>query len=361
MTPFPRIAILANPRHAVREPFAGGLESHTWHLCRELTRLGADTTLFAPAGSDPSVAGRLRPYPVMTLSSTAAADHTRPSELELYQHHAMVCAMAEISADPRIDVVHNQTLHYLPIATAALLPPLVTTLHTPPFSWLESAIRAGDSDGHHVAVSEYIAGQFADLTVRPPRVIHNGVDTAVFSLGPGGRALAWTGRIVPEKAPHLAIAVARRAGLPLRIMGPISDTRYFESQVRPLLGPGVEYLGHLDRRSVADVLQDSLACLVTSVWPEPFGLTAAEALCCGTPVVGFAVGGLPEVVAERSLGILVPVGEVDAAAEAVSAVAVNDRVRTAELASRRFSLREMATSYLSVFTELAVRGYDRAG
>lgn len=357
-----RVVVVAHPRHPVAEPFAGGMESHTWHLCRELTSLGVHTTLFAPEGSDPSVATELRTYAPMVLSTTARRDVTRPSDLDLYQHHAVTQAIAAIGAERLGDVVHNQSLHYLPIVTAALLPPMVTTLHTPPFSWLESAIRTGGRLSTFAAVSRFIGDEFAAVLAEPPRVIHNGVDTDAFSYGPGGETMVWTGRFVAEKAPHLAVEVARRTGRPLRLMGPISDPSYFDALIRPALGHGVEYLGHLDRVDVARELGRSSVSLVTSVWPEPFGLTAAEAICCGTPVVGFRVGGLGEVIGDRRLGTLVPVGDSAAMAAAVDATAALDRTVVSGLARQRFSLGTMARAYLSLFEELiAERRVDRAG
>lgn len=362
MNRHPRLVVLANPRHPVAEPFAGGMESHTWHLCRELTAMGVHTTVFAPAGSDPTIAAELRTYPTMTLSAAAQRDVTKPSEVELYQHHAMVQAVAEILGEGLGDVVHNQTLHYLPIVTSALLPPMVTTLHTPPFSWLESAIRSGGRHSHYVAVSRFIGEEFRGLAAAPPRVIHNGVDTEVFAPGDGGEELVWTGRFVPEKAPHLAIDVAAAAGRRLQMVGPISDPGYFDEYIRPRLGPDVVHLGHLDRHGVAAVLQRSLACLVTSVWPEPFGLTAAEAVSCGTPVVGFRVGGLAEVISAPELGVLVPAGDTAAMAAAVDTVVDTDRTVTATTAGRLFSLRGMASDYLDLFRELVrVPEVDRAG
>lgn len=356
------VVVLAHPRHPVAEPFAGGMESHTWHLCRELTALGVRTTLFAPVGSDPSVATELRTYAPMELSATASLDVTRPGPRELSEHHAMTQAIAAITGERLGDVVHNQTLHYLPIVTWGLLPPMVTTLHTPPFSWLESAIRSGGRGSRYAAVSAFIAAEFAGLAAHPPRVIHNGVDTAVFTPGPGGGPMVWTGRFVPEKAPHLAIEVARRTGRPLHLMGPVSDPGYFAAQIEPALGDGVTYLGHLDRGAVAAELQRACVSLVTSIWPEPFGLTAAEALCCGTPVVGFRVGGLVEVVGEAGLGALVPAGDVASMAAAVGPATAVDRRAVAATASRRFSLRSMAIAYRALFRELAGGDrVDRAG
>lgn len=357
-----RLVVLAHPRHPVAQPFAGGMESHTWHLCRELTTLGVHTTLFAPEGSDPAAASELRTYAPITLSPTARRDSTRPTDTDLYEHHAMAQAISAITGEGLGAVVHNQTLHHLPILTAGLLPPMVTTLHTPPFSWLESAITVGLDTGRFAAVSRFIADEFAALAPIPPRVIHNGVDTDLFRRGPGGEAMVWTGRFVPEKAPHLAVEVARRTGRPLRLMGPISDPSYFDEFIRPALGSGIEYLGHLDRAAVAAELQQAAVSLVTSMWPEPFGLTAAEAMSCGTPVVGFRVGGLAEVVAEPEAGTLVPAADMAAMAAAVADAAALDRSVVSAIAQLRFSMRTMALAYLELFGELADQErIDRAG
>ena len=185
-------------------------------------------------------------------------------------------------------------------------------------------------------------------------MIPNGVDTEVFCPDTGvpahGRAgLVWTGRFVPEKAPHLAIAAAAASGRPLRLMGPIRDPDYFDREVRGLLGPEALYVGHLDRDAVAREMRRAAACLVSSVWPEPFGLIAAEALTCGTPVVAFRVGGLADVVDDPLAGRAVPVGDVAAMAAAVDEVVALDRPYIAAAAGRRFSLRTMAGRYLNLF------------
>ena len=137
---------------------------------------------------------------------------------------------------------------------------------------------------------------------------------------------------------------------------------YFDREVRGLLGPEARYVGHLDRDAVAREMRRAAACLVSSVWPEPFGLIAAEALACGTPVVAFRVGGLADVVDDPLTGRAVPVGDVAAMAAAVDEVVALDRPYIAAAARRRFSLRTMAGRYLNLFHELATTdGVDRAG
>ena len=122
----------------------------------------------------------------------------------------------------------------------------------------------------------------------------------------------WTGRLVPEKAPHLAIQAAAAAGMGIDLAGPLSDLAYYRDVVRPLLGGHARYLGHLAHADLAEVVSHAAAAVVTPVWDEPYGLVVAEALACGTPVVAFARGGIPEVLDDDRCGALVaratPVG-----------------------------------------------------
>ena len=127
--------------------------------------------------------------------------------------------------------------------------PMLTTVHTAPTPWLESALLVtGGTGTRFAAVSQHTAAAWQhavpDITVVP-----NGVDTHRWRLGPGGESLVWFGRITPEKAPHLAIAAARRAGRPLVLAGPVSDGDYFDRRILPELGDGVRYAGHLNMPS----------------------------------------------------------------------------------------------------------------
>ena len=143
-------------------------------------------------------------------------------------------------------------------------------------------IQRFSADGTFVAVSHHTAAAWRHVT--DSEVIPNGVDLARWRYGDGGPALAWSGRIVPEKGTHLAIEIAQAAGMPLRLAGPIGDQQYYDSAVRPLLGHGIEYLGHLCQDDLARVVASSAATLVTPRWDEPYGLVVAESLACGTPV-----------------------------------------------------------------------------
>jgi glycosyltransferase involved in cell wall biosynthesis len=355
------VVILAASKHPIAEPFAGGLESLTWHLVRGLRSRGVDVSIFAGPGSDPRLGAVELDVAPLHLSDAARADVSMVPETWLREHHAYLQVMLALSRRDDVDVVHNNSLHHLPIAMAeSVNAPVLTTLHTPPTPWLEPAIeidsrlrnRSGSS--HFVAVSEHTARSWAHVATA--QVVHNGVDVDRWLPGPGGDDLVWVGRIVPEKAPHRAIAMARAAGRRLRIAGPIGDLDYFRRHVAGALGPDVEHVGHLGTDALVALVGSSAAMLVTPEWDEPFGLVAAESLACGTPVVALDRGGLSEFVVP-GVGVLLPGDpddtDDDAVVRAVRAAVALDRAACREHAETSCSVDRMVESYLQVYQSIA--------
>lgn len=349
------VVIVASANHPLREPFAGGLESLTWQLVRGLRQRGVEVTVFAGPGSDEALDAReLRVRP-LDLTDAAREDPSMPPERWLAEHHAYLQVMLELQHRRDVDVVHNNSLHYLPVAMAATaIAPVVTTLHTPPTPWLEPAIRLMDqSRARFVAVSGHTARQWSHVTNAD--VVLNGVDVDRWVPGPGGDDLAWFGRLVPEKAPHEALRIAAAAGRRIRLAGPVPNPEYFDQAIRPLLGPDAEYVGHLGVEDLTGLLGSSAACLVTPAWDEPYGLVAAEALACGTPVLAYRRGGLPEFVVPGT-GVLVEGGDVEGAAARVDEVTSLDRATCREHAVRHCSVDRMIDAYLSLYAATAAPG-----
>jgi glycosyltransferase involved in cell wall biosynthesis len=348
-----RVALIASNRFPLRQPFAGGLEAHVWHLARDLTRLGHHVSLFAASGSDPALDCTALTVRELTLSTAAQMDSSMPPIAHMIDHHAYLSLMMELADGSNgFDVIHNHSLHYLPIAMAPLVStPMLTTVHTPPTPWLESALTVTGGAGTRLAaVSQHTANAWQNV-VPHITVVPNGVDTRRWPLGPGGEGLVWFGRITPEKAPHLAIAAARRAGRPLVLAGPVSDVDYFDDRVAPALGADVCYVGHLDHDELAQLVGASAAALVTPVWDEPYGLVVAEAMSCGTPVVAFARGGIPEIVGHRG-GRLVPPGDVAAMATEISMATALRRDDVHRHAVERCSSQAMVTAYLTLYQHM---------
>ena len=353
-----RVALIGAARHPIAEPFAGGLEAHVWALARGLLERGHDVTLFAGPGSDPALGVRALDLRLPRVSDAARADVSMPPPQWLDEHHAYLDLMLAL-ADGRLgpfDVIHNHSLHHLPIAMAAAVgTPMLSTLHTPPTPWLESAVQVRERcDVTFAAVSEHTARAWSHL-LDDVRVVPNGVDVARWPVGRGGGPLVWFGRLVPEKGAHLAIEAALRAGMPIDVAGPISDTDYFAARVRPLLArPGVRYLGHLTHQRLRAVLDGATAAVVTPCWDEPYGLVVAEALACGTPVCGFARGALPELL-DADCGRLVGAGDVDALAAAIAMAPTLSRRAARRRAEAVCSIEAMIDRYEALYDELAGR------
>ncbi|BBZ29051.1 glycosyl transferase family 1 [Mycolicibacterium madagascariense] len=346
-----RVALIASNRFPLRQPFAGGLEAHVWQLARALADRGHDVSLFAAPGSDPGLGCDTLTVRELTLSAAALADSSMPAAAHMSDHHAYLSLMMSLAraGGGGYDVIHNHSLHHLPVAMAPMVPtPMLTTVHTPPTPWLESALLVtGGAGTRFAAVSRHTADAWShaapDVTVVP-----NGVDTNQWRLGPGGDELVWFGRITPEKAPHLAIEAARLANRPLVIAGPVSDQAYYEDLVAPGLGGRVRYAGHLRHDELSRLVGRSAAALVTPVWDEPYGLVVAEAMSCGTPVVAFARGGIPETVGRRS-GRLVPPGDTAAMAAAIPEAIALSRPTVHEHAVAHCSAEAMVTAYLRLY------------
>lgn len=341
-----RIVVIAPLRFPIRRPHAGGLESAVWAEVDALRRRGHEVTFIAPEGSDflPD-AREFRLPPVVWPEGARPTDTTWPSSYRRVSLPALGLALDAVAAHPeRYDVVSNHCLAPLPLQRAAQLGiPMVTTLHTPvDLDAVEAHVAAAGDGSQFLSVSTHTKVQW-DAAGVPSTLLPNGVDPRAWALGPGGDDLVWFGRIVPEKAPHVAVEVARRLGRRLVIAGRIGDEEYARDVMFPRLGGGVEYAGELAPEPLANLVGRSGLALATPAWAEPFGLVGPEALMCGTPVVGFAVGGVPEIAAATMGMQLVAADDVDAMTERAAAMLpsgkdVAFRAVVRETAERRFSL-----------------------
>ena len=350
-----KVALLAHRRFPIAPPFAGGLESFTWHLARSLRDRKIAVTVFAGPGSDPSLGVETINYQPVTLGLDARLDSAMPAEAHVQETFAYLQVMRELAQRRDLDVIHNNSLHHLPIMMSDTLEaPVVTSLHTPPTPWLEPALRLCGDTTTTTAVSQAVAQRWRGIT--NARVIRNGISVDDWPFADGGDALVWFGRIVAEKAPHMAALIARRAGRRIRIAGPLSDPEYFRSHLAPLLGHDVEYVGHLMPAMLAALVGSSALCLVTPAWEEPFGLVAAEAMACGTPVLALRRGGLQEVVRPpggMTTPVLASTGEtITAAVETLALVEALDRRGVRHYVETNFGMATMVERYVELYEEV---------
>jgi glycosyltransferase involved in cell wall biosynthesis len=185
--------------------------------------------------------------------------------------------------------------------------------------------------------------------------VHNGLPEALyrFHSEPGGY-LAFLGRISPEKRVDRAIHIAQQVGIPLKIAAKVgaTDADYFATVIRPMLKhPLVEYLGEIGSEDKEQFLGNALALLFPIDWPEPFGLVMIEAMACGTPVIAYRQGSVPEVIEDGVTGYIV--STMDDAVNAVSKLRLLNRHRCRQAFEERFTARRMAHGYLAIYERLA--------
>ncbi|WP_225310269.1 glycosyltransferase [Microbacterium testaceum] len=344
-----RVLVVAPSRYPLRQPHAGGLEATVWDRVRWLRARGHQVTLCAAEGSD-----FLDDMPEFQLPTPewTRPEHASDTEYPLGYADAVDAAFdaarERLIADRHLfDVVDNHSLHPAPIRWSAEADiPVVTTLHTPPLEpLLEAAAEVAGAAHRFLAVSQATARAWSVEGV-DAFVFPNGIDTDQWVRGAGGPSWVWSGRVVPEKAPHLAIEAARHAGAHIVLAGRIGDVDYFEQEIVPRLGVHARYVGPLRQPDLCRLVGSSAVALVTPMWEEPFGLVIAEALATGTPVAAFDIGGVSEVLAEMPGSTTVMPGDVVALAKAAAHLAAEGvrepltRVWTRHAAVKRHSLAQ---------------------
>ena len=336
-----RIAQIAPLYEAVPPRLYGGTERVVAHLTDALVELGHEVTLFASAQS------RTR---ATLVSMRDCALRLDPQQLtsDLAAHLSMLHEVRRRSADFDILHFHIDLLHFLLFADMAAR--TVTTLH--------GRLDLADLAQTYRRWPQFPLVSISDPQRRPLRfanwagTIHHGMPESLYTFSARARGgyLAFLGRISPEKRPDRAIAIAKAAGLPLRIAAKVdhADTAYFKERIEPLLDdPMIEFVGEIGDEEKSRFLGDAAALLFPIDWPEPFGLVMIEAMACGTPVIAWDCGAVPEIIDDGVTGRVVrSQGE---AIAAVAEVVAYDRARIRATFERRFSARTMALRYEALY------------
>jgi glycosyltransferase involved in cell wall biosynthesis len=331
-----RIGLIAPPWVAVPPPAYGGTEAVVDRLARGCTLAGHEVILFT-LGESTSPVTRLWRY-------EHAVEPMENSLLEL----AHVLSAYDALAD--VDLIHDHTLLGPVVALSRRRrPPVVSTIHSPFTPDTRTAHRASAGRVPLICISHDQRAAAPEIPVAA--VIHHGIDVEDFPPGDGsGGYLVFLGRMSPDKGAHRAIAVARAAGVPLKIAAKMrekAERRYFKAEIEPLLGGGVEFVGEVDARGRLDLLRGARALLNPIQWPEPFGLVMIEALACATPVIAQAIGSCPEIVDEGRTGFLCQ--DEDEMVAAVGRLGEIQRADCRETASRRFSTQRMVAEHLELY------------
>jgi glycosyltransferase involved in cell wall biosynthesis len=339
-----RIAQVAPLYEPVPPPLYGGTERVVSYLTESLVAQGHEVTLFA--SGDSVTAARLISACPRALRLAGEADAAA--------RHQHLIAMVQERAD-EFDVVHfHCDIHELAAWDPRRAPSLLTLHGRLDLPGLEALFRR-QRDLPLVSISD---AQRAPLPGASwLATVHHGLPTTLHAPRTSpGTYLAFLGRISPEKRVDRAVAIARRAGRTLRIAAKIdeADAGYYAS-VRHLFDlPGIEFLGEVDERGKSQLLGGALALLFPIDWPEPFGLAMIESMACGTPVIAWPGGSVPELVDDGVTGFVVE--SLDAAAAAVERAAAMDRAACRRRFETRFSADRMARDYLECYTRLAGAG-----
>lgn len=351
-----KIAIVGLMRHPIAEPFAGGMESHTWWLAKKLIERGHEVTLFASGDSDKSLG-----LSACTKSSLSSHPNAQSYFGDMACNMTAYADVLRRICEGQFDIVHNNALHPLLLLSAADLPvPMLMVLHAIVSPELAAAMhyaatRNTDKRLKVAAVSQSVADQWRSII--ETEVVYNGIDidSWPFHTNPVKNMALWYGRFVPEKAPHLAIQAALAANYSINIAGPVSDHAYFDDQILPLLTyPEVTYLGHLSHLEIKQLLAQASVFVNTPMWEEPYGIVYAEALATGVPVVAFDRGAASEILNERC-GVVVEESTIEALATGIAQAAKLSRRSCRARAESFCSLNSMVDSYECLYHQLIIK------
>lgn len=351
-----RIAQIAPPIESVPPAYYGGTERVVSYLTEELVRQGHQVTLFASGDSLTSAE---------LVACTGASLRLTPTVRDVIPYYLIMLDKVRERAD-EFDVLHFHIdqFHFPIFRTIAHR--TLTTLHGRQDLPDLQALYRSFSEMPLVSISN--AQRDAAPTARYVATVYHGIPTDLHAvnLHPRGNYLAFLGRICPEKRVDHAIAIARASGIPLKIAAKVDkvDEAYFREVVAPLLnGPDVEFVGEINERAKTAFLGDALALLFPIDWPEPFGLALIESMACGTPVVAFRRGSVPEIVDEGVTGSIVSTPE--EAIQALPGVLSLDRGAVRRRFEERFSASRMARDYVKLYRSAlevpAPRDLDREG
>jgi glycosyltransferase involved in cell wall biosynthesis len=338
------IAQIAPLYEAVPPKLYGGTERVVAHLCDALIELGHEVTLFAAA--DARTKARL-----VAVRDQAIRLDTAALKSDLAAHLTMLCEAKRRSGQFDILHFHVDMVHFPMFEQLA--PKTVTTLH--------GRLDLKDLPSVYARWPGFGLVSISDSQRKPLpsanwlATVGHGVPTCQYTLNerPAGPYLAFLGRMSPEKRPDIAVRLALRAGIPLRMAAKVdaADVVYFDTVMKPLLDdPLIDFIGEIGDERKSEFLGNASALLFPINWPEPFGLVMIEAMACGTPVIAWNCGAVPEVIDDGVTGFIV--NSEEEALAALARVPALDRRRVRATFERRFAATTMAQAYLDVYARL---------
>jgi glycosyltransferase involved in cell wall biosynthesis len=335
-----RVALIAPPFIPVPPRKYGGTELFVAHLAEGLQKLGIEVVVYANGEST-----------VDTEVRWLYEKSQWPIEGEVFANLTDInhSAWAIRDAEQYCDVIHVNSVPAIAMSRLTSVPFLYTLHHVHEDTL--SKFYANYPGVEFVTISDF---QRKYESMPRMRTIHHGIDTNLYLWKNKKREyLSFLGRIAPMKGTHLAIEVAKRSGIPLKIAGEIQPCfkNYWEAEVKPHVdGTFIEYIGEADLPAKNELLRNSLAMLFPIQWNEPFGLVMIEAMACGAPVLAFSGGAVEEVVANGRSGYICT--DVDDMAAKVELAAALDPAEIRAYVEQNFSIQKMASQYAKLFREV---------
>jgi len=333
-----RLALLAPISFPTPPPGYGPWEQVASNIAEGMRRRGAEVTLFATGNS--RTAGRLS----WVIPVGLEQDRQLNPEVFTALH---IGALFERAS--KFDLIHNN-FDWKPMtyALASQAPPMLTTIHGFSTPQILAAYYACAKRSFFCSISN----ADRDPGLSYVATTYNGINPDEFTFNDKpGDYLVFLGRFHPEKGTHLAIEIAKRSGVRLKIAAIPQDDRYFKSQVEPHIdGDRIQFLGAVEREARNDLLSNALALVHMTTRPERFGLTMIEAMSCGTPVLGANMGSVPEIVSDSQTGFLCD--DVESAIDRVPLLAGLDRRACRQRVERDFTIERMVDRYVDAYAEV---------
>ena len=349
-----KVAIVAPLVSAIREPQGGGSQAFVSDLARGLVSRGHEVHVYAATGSEiPGVTVIDTGVDPRSLAATLYRA-AGPASRDLAPAASAFAKAYSAVRETRYDVIHNHAFDTPAISLAAgLNAPVVHTLHLPPDAAVAAALRQAAQGGQPPAVacvSAFQASTWRGVTrvdaILPPYVPTRSVPWS----DAAGDGAVFAGRLSPEKGAAEAIDIAQAAGTRIDIYGDVYDAEYAREQVGPRRdAPGVTVHGGVPRKSMWAAMARAAVVVCPARWDEPFGMAAADAQACGTPVVAFNRGGLGEIIVDGVTGFLVAPDDIQAAADSVRNTTQISRAACREHAERHLDLERSLDAHEQLY------------
>ncbi|ETZ20695.1 glycosyltransferase family 4 protein [Pedobacter sp. V48] len=331
-----RIAVLAPVAWRTPPRHYGPWEQMASNLTEGLVKSGIEVTLFATA--DSITAAKLD----AVINEGYEEDKTLDAKVTECLHISNLMEKAD-----QFDLIHNH-FDFLPLTYSGLIKtPLITTIHGFSSEKILSVYKKYNASGHYVSISN--ANRHVSLKYLA--TVYNGIQTDNFDFNANPEDyLLFFGRIHPDKGLSEAIQIAIKTKRRLIIAGIIQDQNYYKEKIEPFLSDNIKFIGSAGPEKRNNLLRKAYALLHPISFEEPFGLSVAEAMLCGTPVIAFRRGAMPELIKDRETGFLVK--NIDEAIEAVSELSIIDRTKCHNWAIENFSQEKMVADYISLYHQI---------